>query len=250
VREVTLLGQNVKAYHGLGGEGRPWSLARLIARLAAIGGIERIRYTTSHPRDMGEDLIAAHRDQPKLMPYLHLPFQAGADRILAAMNRKHTAADYLRLVARIRAARPDIALSTDIIVGFPGETEADFAATLEVVEHVGFAQAYSFKYSPRPGTPGATMGDQVPDGVQVDRLHRLQQLLDRQQAQFNSACVGKVVPVLFERTGRHPGQLVGRSPYLQPVHATADSALLGRVVEVAIAGAGPNSLSGVLSLGG
>ena len=166
VREVTLLGQNVNAYHGLGPDGRPWSLARLIARLAAIGGIERIRYTTSHPRDMGDDLIAAHRDQPKLMPYLHLPFQAGADRILAAMNRKHTAADYLRLVARIRAARPDIALSTDIIVGFPGETEADFAATLEVVEHVGFAQAYSFKYSPRPGTPGATMGDQVPDGVQ------------------------------------------------------------------------------------
>jgi tRNA-2-methylthio-N6-dimethylallyladenosine synthase len=250
VREVTLLGQNVNAYHGLGPDGRSWSLAQLIARLAAIGGIERIRYTTSHPRDMGEDLIAAHGDQPKLMPYLHLPFQAGADRILAAMNRKHTAADYLRLVARIRAARPDIALSTDIIVGFPGETEADFAATLEVVEHVGFAQAYSFKYSPRPGTPGAAMADQVPDGVQVDRLHRLQELLDCQQAGFNSACVGKVIPVLFEREGRHPGQLVGRSPYLQPVHATADSALLGRVVEVAIAGAGPNSLSGVLSPGG
>ena len=245
VREVTLLGQNVNAYHGLGPDGRSWSLAQLIARLAAIGGIERIRYTTSHPRDMGEDLIAAHGDQPKLMPYLHLPFQAGADRILAAMNRKHTAADYLRLVARIRAARPDIALSTDIIVGFPGETEADFAATLEVVEHVGFAQAYSFKYSPRPGTPGATMADQVPDSVQVDRLHRLQELLDCQQAGFNSACVGKVIAVLFERAGRHPGQLVGRSPYLQPVHATADSALLGRVVEVAIAGAGPNSLSGV-----
>ena len=250
VREVTLLGQNVNAYHGLGPDGRSWSLARLIARLAAIAGIERIRYTTSHPRDMGEDLIAAHGDQPKLMPYLHLPFQAGADRILAAMNRKHTASDYLRLVARIRAARPDIALSTDIIVGFPGETEADFAATLEVVEHVGFAQAYSFKYSPRPGTPGAAMADQVPDGVQVDRLHRLQELLDCQQAGFNSACVGKVIPVLFEREGRHPGQLVGRSPYLQPVHATADSALLGRVVEVAIAGAGPNSLSGVLSPGG
>ena len=250
VREVTLLGQNVNAYHGLGPDGRSWSLAQLIARLAAIGGIQRIRYTTSHPRDMGEDLIAAHGDQPKLMPYLHLPFQAGADRILAAMNRKHTAADYLRLVARIRAARPDIALSTDIIVGFPGETEADFAATLEVVEHVGFAQAYSFKYSPRPGTPGATMADQVPDSVQVDRLHRLQELLDCQQAGFNSACVGKVIAVLFERAGRHPGQLVGRSPYLQPVHATADSALLGRVVEVAIAGAGPNSLSGVLSPGG
>ena len=186
---------------------------------------------------MSDDLIAAHRDQPKLMPYLHLPFQAGADRILAAMNRKHTAADYLRLVARIRAARPDMALSTDIIVGFPGETEADFEATLEVVERVGFAQAYSFKYSPRPGTPGAAMGDQVAEDVKIDRLHRLQELLDRQQTAFNSACVGKVIPVLFEREGRHPGQLVGRSPYLQPVHATADSSLLGRIVEVAIAGA-------------
>ena len=247
VREVTLLGQNVNAYHGQGPDGRPWSLAQLIARVAANDGIDRIRYTTSHPRDMGEDLIAAHRDEPKLMPYLHLPFQSGADRILAAMNRRHTSADYLRLVARIRAARPDMALSTDIIVGFPGETEAEFEATLEVVERVGFAQAYSFKYSPRPGTPGATMGNQVPENFKIERLHRLQDLLDRQQTAFNSACVGKVVPVLFEREGRHPGQLVGRSPYLQPVHATADSALLGRVVEVAIAGTGPNSLAGVLS---
>jgi tRNA-2-methylthio-N6-dimethylallyladenosine synthase len=247
VREVTLLGQNVNAYHGLGPDGRPWSLAQLIGRLAAVGGIERIRYTTSHPRDMTDDLIAAHRDQAKLMPYLHLPFQAGADRILAAMNRKHTAANYLRLVARIRAARPDMALSTDIIVGFPGESAAEFEATLEVVERVEFAQAYSFKYSPRPGTPGATMADQVADDVKIDRLHRLQELLDRQQTRFNSSCIGKVVPVLFERAGRHPGQLVGRSPYLQPVHATADSALIGSVVEVAIAGAGPNSLSGVLS---
>src|SRR5262249_19850875 len=156
-------------------------LARLIARLAAISGIERIRYTTSHPRDMDEDLIAAHRHVPKLMPYLHLPFQAGADRILAAMNRKHTAADYLRLGARIRAARPDMALSTDIIVGFPGETAAEFEATLELVEQVRFAQAYSFKYSPRPGTPGATMGDQIPDGIKVERLHRLQEVLERQQ---------------------------------------------------------------------
>jgi tRNA-2-methylthio-N6-dimethylallyladenosine synthase len=247
VREITLLGQNVNAYHGLGPDGRPRSLAQLIAQLAAIGGIERIRYTTSHPRDTTDDLIAAHRDEPKLMPYLHLPFQAGADRILAAMNRRHTAADYLRLVARIRVARPDIALSTDIIVGFPGETEAEFAATLDAVEQVGFAQAYSFKYSPRPGTPGATMGDQVPDDVKVDRLHRVQKLLDGQQTRFNSACIGTVVPVLFEREGRHRGQLVGRSPYLQPVHATADSALVGRVVEVAIVGAGPNSLSGVLA---
>jgi tRNA-2-methylthio-N6-dimethylallyladenosine synthase len=246
VCEVTLLGQNVNAYHGLGPDGRSWTLARLIARLALIGGIERIRYTTSHPRDMGEDLIAAHRDQPKLMPYLHLPFQAGADRILAAMNRKHTAADYLRLVARIRAARPDMALSTDIIVGFPGETEADFEATLEVVKRVEFAQAYSFKYSPRPGTPGASMSDQVAEEVKIDRLHRLQHVLDMQQTAFNSACIGKVVPVLFEREGRHAGQLVGRSPYLQAVHATAEPSLLGRIAEVAIAGARPNSLSGVL----
>jgi tRNA-2-methylthio-N6-dimethylallyladenosine synthase len=246
VREITLLGQNVNAYHGQGLDGRPWTLAQLIARLAGIGGIERIRYTTSHPRDMTDDLIVAHRDQPKLMPYLHLPLQAGADRILTAMNRKHTTVEYLAIVARIRAVRPDLALSTDIIVGFPGETDADFEATLEVVERVGFAQAYSFKYSPRPGTPGASMGDQVAENVKIDRLHRLQDLLDRQQTAFNSACVGRVVPVLFEREGRHPGQLVGRSPYLQPVHATADPSLLGRVAEVAIAGAGPNSLSGVL----
>jgi tRNA-2-methylthio-N6-dimethylallyladenosine synthase len=180
------------------------------------------------------------------MPYLHLPFEAGSDRVLAAMNRKHTAAEYLALVARIRAARADLALSTDIIVGFPGETEAEFAATLDVVERVSFSQAYSFKYSPRPGTPGAAMPDQVPDEIKIDRLHRLQALLDRQQTSFNSGCVGKVVPVLFERQGRHPGQLVGRSPYLQPVHVAADSGLLGRIVEVEIARAGPNSLLGVL----
>ena len=246
VREVTLLGQNVNAYHGLGPDGRPWPLARLIDRLARIEAIERIRYTTSHPHDMSDDLIAAHRDQPKLMPYLHLPFQAGADRILAAMNRKHTAADYLDLVARIRAARPDLALSTDIIVGFPGETDAEFEATLALVEQVGFAQAYSFKYSLRPGTPGAAMGDQVPEDTKIDRLHRLQDLLERQQTSFNFGFVGKVVPVLLERKGRHPGQLVGRSPYQQSVHAPADSSLLGHIVQVAIERARPNSLSGVL----
>jgi tRNA-2-methylthio-N6-dimethylallyladenosine synthase len=246
VREITLLGQNVNAYHGLGPDGCSWSLAQLIGRLAAITGVERIRYTTSHPRDMGDDLIAAHRDQAKLMPYLHLPFQSGSDRILAAMNRRHTATDYIELVGRIREARPDLALSTDIIVGFPGETEADFAATLEVVERVGFAQAYSFMYSPRPGTPGAGLEAQVAEGVKIDRLHRLQERLDRQQTRFNSASVGKVVPVLFERAGRHPGQLIGRSPYLQAVHATTDSSALGRIVDVAIVGAGPNSLSGVV----
>jgi tRNA-2-methylthio-N6-dimethylallyladenosine synthase len=244
VREITLLGQNVNAYHGLGPDGRPWSLARLIDRLAQIAGIARIRYTTSHPHDMREDLIEAHGRQPKLMPYLHLPFQAGADRILAAMNRKHTAADYLALVARIRRARPDLALSTDIIVGFPGETDAEFEATLGIVEQVGFAQAYSFKYSPRPGTPAATMAAQLPDAVKTERLHRLQDQLERQQTAFNSSCVGRVMPVLFERAGRHPGQLVGRSPYLQAVHAKADSALIGQVAEVAIEAVGANSLAG------
>ena len=246
VREITLLGQNVNAYHGRGPDGVPWSLAQLIGRLASIDGLERLRYTTSHPRDMTDELIAAHGEQAKLMPYLHLPFQAGADRVLAAMNRRHTAADYLALVARIRAARPDMALSTDIIVGFPGETETEFEATLEVVERVGFAQAYSFKYSPRPGTPGATLAAQVPDAVKTERLHRLQALLDRQQTTFNSNCAGKVMPVLFERRGRHPGQLVGRSPYLQAVHAAADSSLLGRIVEVAIESVRPNSLCGAI----
>jgi tRNA-2-methylthio-N6-dimethylallyladenosine synthase len=248
VREITLLGQNVNAYHGLGPDGRPWSLSRLIDRLAQIDGIARIRYTTSHPHDMSEDLIAAHGRQPKLMPYLHLPFQAGADRILAAMNRKHTADDYLALVARIRAARPDLALSTDIIVGFPGETDAEFVATLQVAERVGFAQAYSFKYSPRPGTPAAAMAGQLAEEVKTERLHRLQDLLARQQTSFNSNCVGRVMPVLFERAGRHPGQLVGRSPYLQAVHAKADSALIGRVVEVAIEAVGANSLAGTVRM--
>jgi tRNA-2-methylthio-N6-dimethylallyladenosine synthase len=246
VREITLLGQNVNAYHGLGPGGRPWSLARLIDRLAQIEGIQRIRYTTSHPHDMSDDLIEAHGRQPKLMPYLHLPFQAGADRILAAMNRKHTAADYLALVARIRGSCPGLALSTDIIVGFPGETEAEFAATLDVVERIGFAQAYSFKYSPRPGTPAAAMAGQVPDAVKTERLHRLQDLLERQQTSFNSSCVGRVMPVLFERAGRHPGQLVGRSPYLQAVHAQADSALVGEIIDVVIEAAGPNSLAATI----
>jgi tRNA-2-methylthio-N6-dimethylallyladenosine synthase len=249
VREITLLGQNVNAYHGLGPDGRPWTLARLIGHVARIGGIARILYTTSHPRDMTDDLIAAHGDEPKLMPYLHLPFQSGADRILAAMNRKHTVADYVDLVGRVRAARPDLALSTDIIVGFPGETEAEFEATLALVERVTFAQAYAFKYSPRPGTPGATMAGQIPDAVKVGRLHRLQALLARQQTSFNSSCVGKLMTVLFERKGRRAGQLIGRSPYLQAVHAPAVSSILGRIVEVAITGAGPNSLAGELAAG-
>ena len=248
VREITLLGQNVNAYHGLGPDGRAWSLAQLISRLASIGGLERLRYTTSHPRDMSEDLIAAHRDEPKLMPCLHLPFQSGSDRILAAMNRKHTSGDYLALVERIRRARRDIALSTDVIVGFPGETESEFAATLAVLERVGFAQAYAFKYSARPGTPAAAM-EQLADQVKIDRLQRLLEAIRGQQTTFNAACVGDVVPVLFERPGRHPGQLIGRSPYMQSVHVEARSSSCGHVVEVEIIAASANSLTGRLRSG-
>jgi tRNA-2-methylthio-N6-dimethylallyladenosine synthase len=246
VREITLLGQNVNGYHGEGPDGGSWSLARLMARLATVDGLERLRYTTSHPRDMSDDLIDAHRDNAKLMPYLHLPFQAGSDRILAAMNRKHTADEYLRLVARIRSARPDLALSTDIIVGFPGETEAEFEATLDVVRAVGFAQAYSFKYSARPGTPAASLGNHVPPDIASERLARLQQLLSEQQASFNAECVGKVFPVLFEKPGRHAGQMVGRSPYLQPVHATVAASALGRILPVEISSASPFSLAGTV----
>lgn len=244
VREVTLLGQNVNAYHGQGPDGEVWSLARLLRRVVKISGLERVRYTTSHPRDMDDDLIAAHGDVEEVMPYLHLPFQAGADRILAAMNRKHTADDYRRLIARIRDARPDIALSTDIIVGFPGETEEEFDATLRLVDEISFAQAYSFKYSPRPGTPAANLEDQIPDAVKSDRLAALQQVLNAQKAAFNAACVRKVMPVLLERRGRQAGQLVGRSPYLQPVHTMAPDRMIGEIADVEIVSAGPNSLEG------
>ena len=245
-REITLLGQNVNAYHGDGPDGRPWSLAELLAHLSGIEGLERLRYTTSHPHDMDDELIAAHGALPKLMPYLHLPFQAGSDRILAAMNRKHTASDYLRIVDKIRQARPDIALSTDVIVGFPGETEEEFNETHALVREVGFAQAYSFKYSPRPGTPAANMDGQLPEEVKADRLSRLQALLQNQQIRFNAGCVGKVFPVLFEKIGREDGQLVGRSPYLQAVHADAEPSLLGRILPVEISGAAANSLAGVV----
>ncbi len=246
VRDITLLGQNVNGYHGEGPGGAPTTLAGLIGELAGIEGLLRIRYTTSHPRDMSEALIEAHAREAKLMPYLHLPFQAGADRVLAAMNRKHTAADYLALIARIRQARPDIALSTDIIVGFPGETDADFEATLGLVREADFAHAFSFKYSPRPGTPAATMDGQVPEEVKRERLERLQELIEAGYRRFNEACIGKRLPVLFEKAGRHAGQLVGRSPYLQLVHADAEPALIGRVVDVDIRAAGANSLSGVI----
>jgi tRNA-2-methylthio-N6-dimethylallyladenosine synthase len=247
VREITLLGQNVNAYHGLGPDGRTWSLADLIGRLARIAELKRLRYTTSHPRDMSDDLIAAHRDEPKLMPCLHLPFQAGADRILAAMNRRHTRAEYLGLIRRIRAARPDIALSTDVIVGFPGETEAELQQTVDLLEAVGFAQAYTFKYSPRPGTPAAAAKDQLSDEVKDRRLQRVLEAVTKSQTAFNSSCVGRVMPVLLERHGRHPGQLVGRSPYMQAVHVSAEASLCGHVVAVEIAAVGANSLSGRLA---
>jgi len=245
-REITLLGQNVNAYRGEGPEGLGWSLAKLLKRLAGVPEIERLRYTTSHPRDMDDDLIALHGDEPKLMPYLHLPFQAGSDRILHAMNRKHTAGDYAEVVQRIRAARPDIALSTDIIVGFPGESDTDFEDTLALVQRIGFARAFSFKYSARPGTPAATLPNQVPDRIARDRLHILQSLLDDEARAFDAATVGRKLKVLFERQGRKPGQIAGRSPYLQAVHGDGPRNLIGQIVDVDIVSAGPNSLTGVI----
>ncbi len=244
VREITLLGQNVNAYHGAGASGEPVSLAGLVAKLSSIDGIDRLRYTTSHPRDMDEDLIAAHAGNSKLMPFLHLPVQSGSDRILKAMNRGHTAETYLRLIARIRRARPDMALSGDFIVGFPGETEDDFRATLDLVGEVGYAGAFSFKYSPRPGTPAAEAQNQVPEEVKLARLHELQALLHRQQTAFNTACLTRSLPVLVEKPGRDPGQLMGRSPYLQPVHIKGDRTLIGNIIDTRITGVGTNSLSG------
>ena len=246
--EVTLLGQNVNAYHGEA-PGRPratWGLGRLIRRLAEIEGLERLRYTTSHPRDMDDELIAAHGAVDKLMPYLHLPVQSGSDRILAGMNRRHTADDYRRQVDRLRALRVDLALSSDFIVGFPGETDRDFAETLRLVTDVGFAQAYSFKYSPRPGTPAAASADQIPEPAKAERLSMLQALLGEQQSAFNRSCEGRTLAVLFEGPGRHGGQLVGRSPYMQSVHADAPRHLAGRIVDVRIWTGRPNSLSGRL----
>jgi tRNA-2-methylthio-N6-dimethylallyladenosine synthase len=249
--EITLLGQNVNAYHGEAecpktGGSRTWGLGRLIRRLAEIDGLRRLRYTTSHPRDMDDELVAAHRDLPSLMPFLHLPVQSGSDRVLSAMNRKHTADDYRRTVARLRAARGDLALSSDFIVGFPGESDGDFAETLRLVADMGFAQAYSFKYSPRPGTPAAA-APQCPDALKAERLGTLQQLLDAQQLSFNQATVGRRLAVLLDRAGRRPGQLVGRSPYMQAVHVDAPKALAGTVVSVHIDAAHPNSLSGQLA---
>jgi len=244
VREITLLGQNVNAYAGEGPDGKDWSLARLIRELAEIDGLKRLRFTTSHPRDMQDDLIAAHGEVPQLMPYLHLPVQSGSDAILEAMNRGHKADAYLRLVERIRAARPDLALSSDFIVGFPGETDADFRATMKLVEAVKYAQAFSFKYSPRPGTPASTAARQVPEDVKSARLTELQALLAAQQSAFNASCAGRVMDVLFEKPGRKAGQAVGRSPYLQPVHVDGAAGLIGEIRAVRIAEVLSNSLRG------
>ena len=245
VREITLLGQNVNAYHGAG-EGGEWGLARLIREMAGIDGLDRIRFTTSsHPNDMDDDLIAAFADTPELMPYLHLPVQAGSDRILKAMNRKHTADSYIKLIERIRAARPDLALSGDFIVGFPGETEEDFQATLDLVSEVGYAAAYSFKYSARPGTPAAERAAVDPAEAD-DRLQRLQALLRDQQQATQSAMVGRETSVLFEKPGREPGQLIGKSEYLQSVHVRAPERLKGQIARVKITEAQANSLTGEL----
>jgi tRNA-2-methylthio-N6-dimethylallyladenosine synthase len=248
VREITLIGQNVNAYHGAAPDGvGEWGLAKLLAEVATIEGVARLRYTTSHPLEMEDALIALHGASTALMPCLHLPVQAGSDRVLKAMNRRHRVSDYRAIVAKLRAARPDLALSTDLIVGFPGETDADFAATLALVEEVGFASAYSFKYSPRPGTPAAGMANQVDEAVKTERLARLQERLFAQQTAFNRAQIGRVLPVLVERAGRREGQMHGRSPYLQSVHFDAPARLIGAIVDVRIEDASQNALSGALA---
>ena len=255
VREITLLGQNVNAYHGVDGEKGEEGLAALIRTLARVNGIERLRYTTSHPRDMDDDLIEVHGTIPECMPYLHLPVQSGSDKILKDMNRGHTTAHYMKLIEKIRKARPDIALSSDFIVGFPGESEADFRKTLKLVEAVNYSQAYSFKYSPRPGTPAAKAPNQVPEEVKKERLAELQALLNAQQAAFNGACKGRTLDVLFERQGKFEHQIVGRSPYMQAVHVDLGKDIdtknkyFGRIMPVEILAAGPNSLKGTILTG-
>ncbi|MEK9672027.1 MAG: tRNA (N6-isopentenyl adenosine(37)-C2)-methylthiotransferase MiaB [Rhodospirillaceae bacterium] len=246
-REITLLGQNVNAYHGVGRDGGETGLGGLIRRLATIDGLDRLRYTTSYPAEVDDDLIAAHRDVPELMPFLHLPVQSGSDRVLQTMNRRHDRAFYIDLVGRLRAARPDLGLSSDFIVGFPGETGRDFEETLSLVREVKFIQAYSFKFSPRPGTPAAAMDLQVPEDVKDARLAELQNLLNAQQRAFNDHCVGRDMPVLLDRPGRHPGQLVGRSPYMQAVHVDADAGRLGDIVPLTITGATANSLAAAMA---
>ncbi len=244
VREITLIGQNVNAYHGEGADGRPATLSVLLHRLSDVPGIVRLRYTTSHPLDMKDDLIEAHRDLPALMPYVHLPVQSGSDRILAAMNRRHTRRHYLDAIARLRTARGDLVFSSDFIVGFPGETEQDFRDTLSLVEEVGYGGAYSFSYSPRPGTPAADMENQVPAAESHERLLRLQALITQQWQAFNASSVGRTVDVLLEKPGRVTGQLVGKTPYLQTVQVMARPELIGKVLPVAITGTGTNTLFG------
>jgi tRNA-2-methylthio-N6-dimethylallyladenosine synthase len=242
--EISLLGQNVNAYHGTGADGASASLAQLLHKVAKIPGLKRLRYTTSHPNDMTEDLIRAHGEIEILMPFLHLPVQSGSNAILKAMNRKHDAATYIAFIERLRSVRPEIAFSSDFIVGFPGETEADFEATLKLIETVGFAHAYSFKYSPRPGTPAAEKAQQVEEAVMTERLHRLQGLLNVQQEKFNRTMQGKIIPVLFDREGRRAGQALGKSSFMQSVYVDNALHLNGKLVDVQITGAYPNSLKG------
>ena len=244
VREITLLGQNVNAWTGEDDKGRAQGMDGLVRELAKLDDLKRIRYTTSHPNDMSDGLIAAHGDVDKLMPFLHLPVQSGNDRILKAMNRSHSVDSYLHIIDRVRAVRPDIALSGDFIVGFPGETDAEFEDTIRIVEQVRYAQCYSFKYSPRPGTPAAGMDGQVPTEVMDERLARLQAAINRHQSDFNATTVGRRTQILLERKGRHPGQLIGKTPWLQSVHVTAPELYIGDMVEVDIISAGPNSLAG------
>jgi len=241
-REIVLLGQNVNAY-----QTEDWSLAKLCDAIAEIEDIKRIRYTTSHPRDMSDDLIAAHGNNEKLMPYLHLPVQSGSDSVLEAMNRQHSADDYRRMIERVRAARPDIALTSDFIVGFPGESDADFEATSRLVRDIGYATAFSFKYSKRPGTPAASLRKQIPEDVKTTRLDVLQKLLLAQQYTFDDSLLGKVLPVLFEKSAREVGQIMGRTPFSQPVHVQAPAALIGSVADVKIARRTANSLHGTLA---
>ncbi len=243
VKEITLLGQNVNAYRGKDAAGEVASLARLVAELSSVSGIQRIRYTTSHPRDMTDDLIEAHATNTKLMPYLHLPVQSGSDKILKTMNRGHTARHYLDLIAKVRKSRPDMAISGDFIVGFPGETETDFQATLDLIKAVGYASAYSFKYSERPGTPAADRGAQVPDDEKFDRLYRIQAVLAEQLASFNRSCIGQTLSVLVEKPGRNQGQMIGRSPYLQSVHFDAPQGRAGDIVDCRIDSIKTNSLT-------
>ncbi len=247
VREISLIGQNVNAFHGEGPDGTDWTLAQLLYRIAEIPGVVRLRYTTSHPCDVDDSLIAVHRDLPQLMPQLHLPVQSGSDRILAAMNRRHTRDDYLRVIDKLRAAQPAMAFTSDFIVGFPGETDEDFRQTMQLIEAVGFNGSFSFKYSPRPGTPAAEMDAQIPDDVMSARLQELQALVEHQLRTFNTESIGKTFDVLFEKAGRHPGQIVGRSPYLQPVHVTGPTDLIGRVAQVDVTDLTAYSLHGTLS---